>query len=131
MHPSVARTGIVGPNGRWNALAPFVRRNTGTARQVGTYWANTAALFRSARRSKSANTARPAQTREVRPIATDGVPKRGWVRANSGGSSPVSPRAARGRGARPGAAGGETNDRGTQTDAAKRPPPGRAHAPPA
>src|SRR5205807_5151295 len=72
MHPSVARTGIVGPNGRWNALAPFVRRNIGTARQVGTYWANTAALFRSARRSKSANTARPAQTRALRPIATDG-----------------------------------------------------------
>src|SRR2546426_8815069 len=90
MHPSVARTGIVGPNGRWNALAPFVRRNTGTARQVGTYWANTAALFRSARRSKSANTARPAQTRAHRPIATDGVPKRGGGHANRGGSPPVS-----------------------------------------
>src|SRR5256712_14165832 len=90
MHPSVARTGIVGPNGRWNALAPFVRRNTGTTRQVGTYWANTAALFRSARRSKSANTARPGQTRGHRPIATGGGPKRGGGGATRGGRSPVS-----------------------------------------
>src|SRR2546428_13659540 len=98
MHPSVARTGIVGPNGRWNALAPFVRRNTGTARQVGTYWANTAALFRSARRSKSANTARPAPTRAHRPNATGGGPKRGWGRADRGGRPALPLRGERKRG---------------------------------
>ena len=95
MQPSVASTGITGPKGSGKELGPRVRRSTRIARQVGTYWAKTAALFRSERRSKSAKTASPAQTAAVAAMATDGVPKRASVRAKMAGSSPFSPSAER------------------------------------
>src|SRR5262249_30892218 len=93
--PTVASNGIVGPPGSTNPPGPPVRRSTRTATQVGTYCANTAALFRSESRSKSAKIARPTQTKALTAIATEGVPQRGCTRARMPGSSPSSPSAER------------------------------------
>src|SRR3984893_16901727 len=129
MHPSVASTGMVGPSGRVSELGPRFRRSTSTARQVGTYCANTAALFRSESRSKSAKAARPAHASAVTAIASDGVPNRALVRAKIAGSSPFSPSAERYRGVTRATAVRYPNEETTDPTATNPPAQGPANAP--